>query len=94
MNDSWVISGPLITGQSYFWNANVKSILAKNIASRNKQDNSIKRPNTTANINYLSQTRKAQITMSQDRIGTLTHYTGFGDAFMKRSLDVNSNDDK
>lgn len=94
MNDSWVISGPLITGQSYFSNANVKSILSKNISSRNKIDNPAKRPNTTVNINYLSQARKPQITLSHDQIATMTHYTGFGNAFLKRSIDANMNDSK
>ena len=92
MNDSWVISGPLITGQSYFCNANVKSILSKNLASRNKLTISTKRPNTTADVNYASQTGRNRMVVSQNRFGSSTHYKGFGETFLKRSLDVNGND--
>ena len=76
MNDSWIISGPLITGRSYFSNSGHKILLKKSLVSRNNTENFNERPRTTAN-ELFRDTRRKIMTESRDKIRTNTQYGGF-----------------
>jgi hypothetical protein len=77
MNDSWVISGPLITGKSYCSNTNIKTMLSKSLIGLHQIVDNSKRPSTGAN---LISARSGGNTMraSTDRLGSMTQYNGFG----------------
>lgn len=90
MNDSWVISGPLITGRSYYSNADLKTILRTGLVSRNRTKNSQKRPGTTATSGFQHNKARRPIAVSTDKIPSNTQYQGFGNMRYRRTLDVDS----
>lgn len=94
MNDSWVISGPLITDQTYFTNTNLKTILKKSLDSRNKLEGSSKRPNTTANAQFQYNNRHNVMVANANNMGSFTHYKGFGEIVYKKTLDNTFMDEK
>lgn len=94
MNDSWVISGPLITAPSYFLNPNTKSVLSKSLGSRNNIHDFSKRPGTTAANVYGLKNRRTIVAESAGRIPSKTQYTGFGNLRYNKTLDCEDDDDK
>jgi hypothetical protein len=77
MNDSWVISGPLITSKSYCSNTNIKTMFTKSLIGMHQIVDNSKRPSTSAN---LISARFGGKTMgaSTDRLASMTQYNGFG----------------
>jgi len=93
MNDSWVISGPLITAKSYFSNSNIKAILNRSLVSRNKADEEKRRP-STGSYNLFKRNKSNALVVSSDKIPTYTHYKGFGTIKVKNSNDSEIADDQ
>ena len=90
MNDSWIISGPLITEQSYFAVQLKNNLLSKSLGGRNKTTIATKRPHTSVNNKYLSEERCRPLTVNYERIGNQTQYKGFEIGRIKRSIDNTS----
>lgn len=84
MNDSWVISGPLITGISYYSNSNSNSkiLLKKNLISRNGVDKLGNRPKTTSNVLLDSSPNKI-VSYSKTKIQPNTQYGSFANNLRK-----------
>lgn len=93
MNDSWVISGPLITGKSYFSNSNIKVILSKSLVGLHQINDNNKRPGTTAN-QLSSRFGRKMVISSSDKIASMTQYKGFGNLGYKPDIEEKESDNK
>lgn len=93
MNDSWVISGPLITSKSYFSNSNIKVMLSKSLVGLHQIDDKNKRPGTTAN-QFSSRFGRKMIISSSDKIASMTQYKGFGNLGYKPYIEEKESDNK